>query len=124
MITREDAIILLKCKLEKSKNLFDGYKNGNMPLEQLCGNLAERVLNYVETRFKMTPEEPWIKEEDLQIYIDPPSGWKYGFPKILPVGIADLKQWFIDEGYPADQVDLAIKYSRMWEDVPPKGKTK
>ena len=23
-------------------------------------------------------------------YIDPPSGWKYGFPKVLPEGTAKL----------------------------------
>jgi hypothetical protein len=41
--------------------------------------------------------------------IDPPEGWKYGFPKPIPFG----------EGYPMDMIPLAIKYSRYWEeDIP------
>jgi hypothetical protein len=39
--------------------------------------------------------------------IDPPSGWKYGFPKEMP---KDLKgktfdEWLISEGYPKKEID-------------------
>ena len=51
--------------------------------------------------------------------VDPPSGWKYGFPKALPeeavihyggddYGVKDtfnLMEWFINEGYPKDEID-------------------
>jgi hypothetical protein len=47
--------------------------------------------------------------------IDPPSGWKYGFPKELPDDIKDFKQWLIDNGYPESEVDFAMKHCRMWE---------
>lgn len=47
-------------------------------------------------------------------YIDPPSGWRYGFPKIIPDDITDLRQWFLDNGYPEKDIDLALKYSRYW----------
>lgn len=49
--------------------------------------------------------------------IDPPTGWKYGFPKELPDDIKDLRQWFIDNGYPEKSVDLALQYSRSWEEL-------
>lgn len=47
--------------------------------------------------------------------IDPPSGWRYGFPKQLPENVKDLRQWLIDEGYPEKDVDFAMKHCRYWE---------
>jgi hypothetical protein len=47
--------------------------------------------------------------------IDPPEGWKYGFPKPLPNGV-DLSEWLFGEGYPSDLIPLAMKYSRYWEE--------
>jgi hypothetical protein len=37
--------------------------------------------------------------------IDPPSGWKYGFPKELPNEVGDLTLWLIANGYPKSEVD-------------------
>lgn len=38
--------------------------------------------------------------------IDPPKGWKYGFPKSVTneeyKSIKDFKQWSIDNGYPKE----------------------
>jgi len=51
--------------------------------------------------------------------IDPPEGWRYGFPKPIPDDITDLSEWLFGEGYPMDMIPLAIKYSRYWEeDIP------
>jgi hypothetical protein len=51
---------------------------------------------------------------------DPPSGWKYGFPKPIPEpvqnGKKDFKQWILDQGYPEKDIDLALKYGRYWEE--------
>lgn len=50
-------------------------------------------------------------------FIDPPEGWKYGFPKEMPCDTAvDLSEWLFGEGYPADLIPLAMKYSRYWEE--------
>jgi endonuclease YncB( thermonuclease family) len=53
------------------------------------------------------------------LMIDPPSGWRYGFPKRVPETFFsegfDLGEWLIECGYPAADVPLAIKYSRYWE---------
>lgn len=46
--------------------------------------------------------------------IDPPQGWKYGFPKALPDDWDDMSteegnQWLIDNGYPKEEVDYWMK---------------
>lgn len=49
--------------------------------------------------------------------IDPPSGWKYGFPKVLPPDVKDTTQWLLDNGYPQHEIDKCGKhfYCRYWE---------
>ncbi len=57
-----------------------------------------------------------------QMYVDPPEGWKYGFPKPYPKGEVDYAEWLFGEGYPTDLIPLAVKYSRYWEEeVPEEG---
>ena len=55
-------------------------------------------------------------------YIDPPSGWKYGFPKILPDYVINIKQWLINNGYPQEEIDNGGMHYRTWIDEAPKGK--
>lgn len=45
--------------------------------------------------------------------VDPPSGWKYDFPKELKEGVnyIDLLR---ESGYPEKDIELALKYSRYW----------
>jgi hypothetical protein len=40
-------------------------------------------------------------------YIDPPEGWKYGFPKKLPDKIKnkDINNWLISQGYPKELIE-------------------
>ena len=53
--------------------------------------------------------------------IDPPSGWRYGFPKALPNPLPQpwsLTLWLISEGYP--EIELTkygdfFQYVRHWE---------
>jgi hypothetical protein len=50
-----------------------------------------------------------------KLWIDPPSGWRYGFPKIWdPQQEPDIKTWLIESGYPADQVNAGLNYYRQW----------
>ena len=58
-----------------------------------------------------------IKSEDLSmqsnmIWVDPPEGWKYGFPAIFdPVNDGKMRDWIIRKGYPL----LTIKeYGESW----------
>lgn len=55
------------------------------------------------------------------LMVDPPSGWKYGFPRPMP---AELRQdgvsvipWLLENGYPQAEVDAcgAHFYVRYWE---------
>ena len=48
--------------------------------------------------------------------IDPPAGWKYGFPKAIPDKVVPetLADWLVEEGYPEEDIELALKYSRYW----------
>lgn len=45
--------------------------------------------------------------------VDPPSGWKYGFPKELEEG-KDYAELLKESGYPESQIEFAMKYSRFW----------
>jgi hypothetical protein len=51
--------------------------------------------------------------------IDPPSGWQYGFPKIVPDGVMKcdtlFRMWIQAQGYPEKDIELAVKYSRYWK---------
>jgi len=50
-----------------------------------------------------------------KLWIDPPSGWRYGFPKIWdPNTEPDLRVWLIQSGYPENQVKLGLGYYRQW----------
>ena len=54
-----------------------------------------------------------------ELIIDPPSGWMHGFPKILPRDFLDdsdkLCEWLVQNGYPEEDLELALKHSRYWE---------
>jgi len=58
-----------------------------------------------------------------KIIVDPPAGWKYGFPRVLgPYDenqtIENSSSAFIkllkDSGYPEELMDLALNHSRFW----------
>jgi hypothetical protein len=48
--------------------------------------------------------------------IDPPQGWKYGFPKPIPDAVVNFRQWLIDNGYPERLIDEYGNhfYCRSW----------
>jgi hypothetical protein len=37
--------------------------------------------------------------------IDPPNGWKYGFPKSIPADVVDINKWLVENGYPKAEID-------------------
>lgn len=49
--------------------------------------------------------------------IDPDSGWKYGFPKILPENFVATREnvavFLILNGYPIEDVAFGSKYYRI-----------
>ena len=58
----------------------------------------------------------WVTEEEVVLMIDPPSGWRYGFPKVLPEGVDDVMKWIVESGYPQHEIDACGDhfYSRHW----------
>jgi len=51
--------------------------------------------------------------------IDPPSGWKYGFPKEIPEHVDNTVQWLIDNGYPEAEIKRlgdSFYVRGWWED--------
>ena len=53
----------------------------------------------------------------MKIWIDPPSGWRYGFPKIYNTEIdGDCRAWIIREGYPEEEILKLGRYFywRSW----------
>jgi hypothetical protein len=41
--------------------------------------------------------------------IDPPSGWRFGFPKEIPKKVIeeeDILNWLVDNGYPQSEIDI------------------
>lgn len=55
-----------------------------------------------------------------QLIIDPPNGWRYGFPKpyfkLHVNDLDELRQWLVSEGYPQSEIDLCGNYFpvRYW----------
>jgi hypothetical protein len=48
------------------------------------------------------------------LFIDPPSGWKYGFPKQAPTNLRemdfhDITNWLVENGYPIEEVEVWSK---------------
>lgn len=41
-------------------------------------------------------------------YIDPPEGWRYGFPKIININEKRDNQWWLNNGYPQDLIDKGM----------------
>ncbi|NBS62004.1 MAG: hypothetical protein EBT26_08225 [Microbacteriaceae bacterium] len=53
----------------------------------------------------------------MKKWIDPPSGWKYGFPKTFDTEKdGDMHTWLVANGYPQEEIeDLGAQfYVRQW----------
>ncbi|AUZ95354.1 hypothetical protein FDI40_gp595 [Agrobacterium phage Atu_ph07] len=61
------------------------------------------------------------------LIVDPPAGWKYGFPKeytFVPSSVdltevqfeKEREHWFITNGYPEEMIKQGMhRYCRYWE---------
>lgn len=53
------------------------------------------------------------------IWVDPPNGWMYGFPKFMENPEQNMNKWLLENGYPKymiDQFEDGVPV-RCWEDV-------
>lgn len=50
------------------------------------------------------------------LWVDPPAGWKYGFPKLWD-RVGDMDEWIVAQGYPKKEMESYGKYFfvRQWE---------
>ncbi len=54
----------------------------------------------------------------MKIWVDPPSGWQYGFPKVYDEEVdGPMLEWLKKEGYPEEPT-----YIRSWQYEEPKEK--
>ena len=55
----------------------------------------------------------------MTLMVDPPSGWKYGFPKAKPEDATDTIAWLLSEGYPQSEIDKMgnTLFIRTWEEM-------
>ncbi len=54
-----------------------------------------------------------------RLMIDPPSGWKYGFPKPIPEEQQHRTlKWLVENGYPQSEINACGKhfYYRYWKE--------
>ena len=53
-----------------------------------------------------------------QQVVDPPSGWRYGWPRIL-TNDENYEEHLRKNGYPEKDISFAMKWSRFWkEEIP------
>jgi len=75
------------------------------------------ALNITQATILAENVNRFFSKKKLVTFIDPPEGYKHGFPKILPKPFPkNIKTWLVKNGYPKKDVDFAIKYCRMWEE--------
>ena len=54
-------------------------------------------------------------KKSTKLWIDPPSGWRYDFPKTWDQ-TGDMNEWLLSEGYPQHEIDACGTsfYVRQW----------
>ena len=53
----------------------------------------------------------------MKYYVDPPSGYKYGFPKVFDTEVDGvMREWLIEQGYPPFEIDACGDhfFVRQW----------
>jgi hypothetical protein len=53
----------------------------------------------------------------MKVWVDPPEGWRYGFPKVWDTELhPNLCQWLDDRGYPSNVRESYGEYFvvRQW----------
>lgn len=50
----------------------------------------------------------------ITFMVDPPSGWKYGFPQLFDSSKSTYRDFLRNNGYPTQHIDFAIRHTRCW----------
>ena len=69
-----------------------------------------------ENKYTIEIDNPFVPSstETTRTMIDPPSGWRFGFPKEIPKEILPkeilqddkILNWLVDNGYPQSEIDI------------------
>lgn len=65
-----------------------------------------------ENKYTIEIDNPFVPsstEKSTRTMIDPPSGWRFGFPKEIPKKVIeeqDVLNWLVDNGYPQSEIDI------------------
>lgn len=52
----------------------------------------------------------------MAMMIDPPEGWRYGFPRSYDdAKDGSMREFLLRHGYPLKDVDFALQYMRCWQ---------
>ena len=76
----------------------------------------DHLVNIV-TNLSIQSDDLSIKSDDLSIksnmiWVDPPEGWKFGFPAIYdPEKDGQMSDWIISKGYP---IQIIKEYGEQW----------
>lgn len=105
--------------VELLKECFDDQQKKIDSLDKIAKKAVDYIADYGSSLIVGELEEELDKVHNdhrkKATIIDPPSGWKYGFPKVMPDNV-NLREWLLGQGYPKKDIELAMKYSRYWEE--------
>lgn len=56
-------------------------------------------------------------DKKLVTWVDPPEGWRWGFPKPMPDDVENFREWLVAEGYPQAEIDALgdFFHVRCWK---------
>jgi hypothetical protein len=103
------------------KNKIISTEDYDINLEWVKKKAKDLEKEQLEKEYDRGYNEAWDKTAPVKetvTMIDPPSGWKYGFPKPIPQDrLKDYKVWLVEQGYPQSEIDSLGEHflCRYWE---------
>lgn len=86
--------------------------------ENFDSSLIDEFYGVLKEEQDSVKQRPIPENDKTPVYVDPPGGWKYGFPKIYdPTCGITCREWLINNGYPAkilEELGDAF-YCRFWK---------
>lgn len=95
-----------------------GYKRSNVDKKHLEKIDDDVDLGATETFIPKTLKKAAVQR--MRVWIDPPQGWMFGFPKIWDNEHSpELMEWLVSQGYPQEEIDRYGKdfFVRSWEAI-------
>jgi hypothetical protein len=99
----EDIVTRLRAEIAWEPDLGELLAGAADHIESLRREVRTQRLEIAglreERRALLEADRPaWFKKP---YYVDPPEGWRYGFPKVYdPAKDGDMVEWMISQGYP------------------------